>query len=31
MCDLGSSANMMSLSLYNKIGGLELNLCEVRI
>jgi hypothetical protein len=30
-CDLGSSVNMMSLSLFNKIGGLELKTCEVRI
>jgi hypothetical protein len=31
MCDLGSSANMMSLSLFNTIGGMELKPCEVRI
>jgi len=31
MCDLGSSTNMMSLSLFNKIGGMELKSCEVRI
>ena len=31
MCDLGSSANMMSLSLFNKIGGLELKPSEVGI
>jgi len=31
MCDLGSSANMMSLSLFNKIGGMELEPFEVRI
>jgi len=31
MCDLGSSANMMSLSLFNIIGGMELKPCEVRI
>jgi len=24
MCDLGSNANMMSLSLFNTIGGMEL-------
>jgi len=31
MCDLRSSANMMSLSLFNTIGGMELKPCEVRI
>jgi hypothetical protein len=31
MCDLGSSTNMMSLSLFNTIGGMELKPCEVRI
>jgi hypothetical protein len=31
MCDLGSSANMMSLSLFNKIGRMKLKPCEVRI
>ena len=31
MCDLGSNANMMSLSLFNTIGGMELKPCEVRI
>jgi hypothetical protein len=30
MSDLGSSANMMSLSLFNMIGGMELRPCEVR-
>jgi hypothetical protein len=29
--DLGSSANMISLSLFNKIGGMKLKPCEVRI
>ena len=31
MCDLGSSANMISLSLFNKIGELQLKPCKVRI
>lgn len=31
MCDIGSSTNMMSLSLFNKIGGMKLKSCEVRI
>ena len=31
MCDLRSSANMMSLSLFNKIGGMEVKPCEARI
>jgi len=31
MCDLGSSTNMMLLSLFNKIGGMDLKPCEVRI
>jgi len=31
MCDLGSSSNMMSLSLFNTIGGMELKPCEERI
>jgi hypothetical protein len=31
MCDLGSIANMMSLSLFNNIGGMKLKPCEVRI
>jgi len=31
MCDLKSSVNMMSLSLFNKIGGFKLKPCEVRI
>jgi len=31
MCYLGSSANMMSLSLFNKIGGLKLEPCKIKI
>jgi len=31
MCDLVSSANMMSLSLFDKIGGMELKPCKLRI
>ena len=31
MCDHGSSTNMMSLSLFNRIRGMELKPCEVRI
>ena len=31
MHDLGSSANMMWLSLFNKIGGMKLKPCKVRI
>ena len=31
MCDLGSSTNMMSLSVFNKIGGMDLKPCDVRI
>ena len=31
MCDLGSSANRISLSLFNKIGGMELKPCKVKI
>ena len=30
-CDLRSNANIMSLSLFNTVGRLELKPCEVRI
>lgn len=31
MCDIGSSLNMLSQSIFNKIGGMKLKSCKVRI